>query len=358
MRPAPPEPRVRTRTAAGEGAPRRVIVLHNADEHLVAGGEREGAAVVAVQACARAVAEALASLGHEPLVLAAAEEPARLLHDLAQARADVLFNLVESYRGESALEPAACALLELSGVPFTGNGALTHALALRKPLAKALLEAHGVAVPAGLVLERGDEPLHALLARAPFPWIVKPSREDASHGIDETSVVHDEAAARARARDVIARWRQPALVERFVEGREINVALIGPAHAPELLPPAEIDFRRLPAGRPRLVTYAAKWIEGSPDWNGADVVDAALAPAVETAVRAAALAAWRALGLRGYARVDLRLDAGSRPFVLEANPNPDLSPDAGFARAWGRTGRTYGQLVDRILSLAWTGPPA
>src|SRR5262245_42685875 len=268
----------------------RVAVLFNDDGALAHGQERDGVAVAAVAGCAEAVERALRERGHDAIRLAAPAEPGALLAALREARPDAVFNLVESLRGDATLEAAVVALLELSGLPFTGSGALACALALRKPLAKALLAARGVPVAPGVVVETGGEPLddwHAAAGarRVPFPWIVKPSREDASHGIANESVVHDEAAARARARFVIERYRQPALIERFIEGRELNVALIGSADDPELLPVAEIDFAPAPAGRPRLVTYDAKWVEGSDDWNGAPVKDAALAPQQAERVR-------------------------------------------------------------------------
>lgn len=344
----------------------RVVVLHNAEEALASGAAEEALAVVSVQACARAIAAALEAQGHHVETLAAPEQPAALLAALERARPDALFNLVESYRGEAALEPAVGALLELTGVPFTGNRSLACALALRKPLAKALLAAAGVPVAEGIVVGREGEAddatdaaaLAALARRVAFPWIVKPAREDASHGISAASVVDDVAAAHARARFVVETYRQPALVERFIAGRELNVALIGPADAPQLLPIAEIDFAKFPEGRRPLVTYESKWVEGSPDWNGTNVVDATLAPAVARRVEAVARAAWRTLEFSGYGRIDLRLDAHDAPVVLEANPNPDLSPDAGFARAWGRTGASYEQLVARLLALARPGPVA
>lgn len=348
----------------------RVVVLHNAEEALASGAAQDALAVVSVQACARAIAAALEAQGHTVETLAAPEQPAALLAALERARPDALFNLVESYRGDAALEPAVGALLELTGVPFTGNRSLACALALRKPLAKALLAAAGVPVAEGLVVgpaAGADDTvdavadaaaLAALARRVAFPWIVKPAREDASHGISAASVVDDVAAAHARARFVVETYRQPALVERFIAGRELNVALIGPAAAPQLLPIAEIDFAKFPAGRRRLVTYESKWVEGSADWNGTNVVDATLAPAVARRVEEVARAAWRTLEFSGYGRIDLRLDAHDEPVVLEANPNPDLSPDAGFARAWGRTGASYEQLVARLLALARAGPVA
>jgi D-alanine-D-alanine ligase len=341
----------------------RVVVLHNAEASLERGEARDALAVTAVQSCARAVAAGLRSRGHEVATQGAPEDPVALLESLHAAAPDAIFNLVESYRGVSALEPAVVALLELSGIPFTGNRSLASTLALRKPIAKALLQAAGVPVPPGVVVaeaaareDGGATTLRALAASVPPPWIVKPAEEDASHGIDSASVVTDVASAAARVALVAERWRQPVVVERFIPGRELNVALLGPHAAPTVLPLRAIDFSRLPPGLPPLVTYASKWVEGSVDWNGTEVVDADLPEAAASRVREAATRAWTALALTGYGRVDLRLAGDGTPVVLEANPNPDLSPDAGFALAWGRTGSTHAELLERILHLARPGP--
>lgn len=341
----------------------RVVVLHNAESAPEGGEAKDALAVVAVQACARSVAAGLGARGHHAELLAAPEDPVALLQALRAARPDAIFNLVESYRGEAALEPAVGALLELSGIPFTGNRSLACTLSLRKPLAKALLAAAGVPVAAGTVVsqeaaraEGGEALLREFAARVAFPWIVKPAAEDASHGIDAGSVVHDRTAARARVGRVAERWRQAVVVEQFLPGRELNVALLGPHAAPAVLPLRAIDFSRLPPGRPPLVTYESKWVEGSPDWNGTNVVDADLPEAQAAVVRAVAIRAWTALHLTGYGRVDLRLAADGTPVVLEANPNPDLSPDAGYALAWARTGSTHAELLERILLLAHPGP--
>jgi D-alanine-D-alanine ligase len=276
-------------------------------------------------------------------------DPRRLLADLERARPDAVFHLAESVGGDARMEASVAALLEWIGLPYTGSPPHALAHALDKRVARALLATHGVPVAAGVVLERGDEPLAGV---AP-PWIVKPCREDASHGIHLESVVSDEASARRRARFVIERYRQPALVEGFVPGRELNVSLLGPSHAPTPLPLFEIDFSGFPAGQPRLVTYAAKWHPESEEYRGTRAIparglDAALAQrAVETAC-----AAWRALELRGYGRVDLRLAADGRMVVVDVNPNPDLGPDEGLARAAAHAGIGYASLIEGLVDQA------
>lgn len=335
----------------------RVAVLYNEDTGLARGRPEDGVAVRAVALAAAAVADACRRGAWEAMEVPAPDEPLELLAALDRLRPDVVFNLVESLRGEARLEAAVAALLELSGLPFTGCDALACALSLDKPMARDVLRAAGVPVPAGRVLERGDEALDGLRP----PLIVKPSREDGSHGIGRDSVAADEAAARARAREVLACYGQPALVEEFVTGREFNVSLLGEGAAAEVLPLAEIDYSALPPGHPPLLTYEAKWNETSAAYRRTPSVPAReLEPALDRAIRKAALAAYRALRLRDYGRVDLRLHPERGPLVLEVNANPDLSPGAGLARAAASGGIPYDDLVCRIVhaARARSGRPA
>lgn len=326
----------------------RFAVLFNQDDTLLGGSAQDALAVRAVQDCARAVADGLASHGATVALVPIRAEPRRILRLLAELDVELVFNLVESVGGDPALESAFAGALELAGLAYTGSDPRALALSLDKPLSRVLLESAGVRVPRGAVLAHGDEPL--ALA---YPVIVKPAREDASHGIESSSVVPDEERARARARWVIERYRQPALVEEFVDGRELAVALLGDGAAARCLSFGEIDFSAFPPGIPRIVTYAGKWIEDSEDWQRTVSGAArALADAERAEVEHAALSAWSAIGGRDYGRVDLRLDASGRAFVLDVNPNPDLSPGAGFALAAERSGMSHAQLVTRIAELA------
>jgi D-alanine-D-alanine ligase len=333
----------------------RVAVLHGGDDGLAHGDAVDAVAVQANASVVAAVVAACRELGHDAAAVEVPRAPAQAIEAVRGARADVAFNLVESWRGEARLESAFAALLEALGIPFTGSGSATLALALDKFVAKTLFLAHAVPVPAAVCVQSGAEPLDGV----PFPAIVKPVREDASHGIALESVVRDEAAARARARLVAQRYAQPALVEEFVDGRELNVSILGSWQEAQVLPLGEIDFDGFPAGQPRVVTYAAKWVEDSEEYRGSPSIPARpLEPRLEARVREVALAAFRALGLRDYGRVDLRLHRERGPLVLEVNPNPDLSPDAGFARAAARAGIGYVGLIGRLLEAARARRPA
>jgi D-alanine-D-alanine ligase len=327
----------------------RVAVVYNDDSALAHGDAQDQIAVQGVVACARAVASALRDLGHEVDVRALgadAREAALLVDSLV---CDVVFNLVEAIGGDARKEPAFAWLCELRGLAYTGSPPRAMTLCLEKPLTQALLASRGISVARNVLFERGDEPLGDL----PLPAIVKPSREDASHGIASESVVRDESALRARARYVIEHYSQPALAEEFIEGREINVGLIETPRGPEVLPLSEIDYSGFPPEMPHIVSYAGKWIDTSRDWELTRVVAARdLSGEDRARIESIARRAFEALGLRGYGRVDLRLDARRRPFVIDVNANPDISPDAGFALAAARANYSYTDIVRWIAESA------
>ncbi len=324
-------------------------VLFNRDAMLAEGDALDAIAVQAVEGAARAIAASLQSLGWTAELVPIVPDPRATLELLANLRADLVFNQVESFGGDARLEAAFCGALELAGFAYTGSSPRTLAISLDKPLTRVVLEAAHVRVPRGAVLANGDESLEHLQ----FPLIVKPAREDASHGIDRESVVRDEESARARACFVIERYRQPALLEEFIDGREFNLALLGEGASAEILSFGEIDFSRFAPGVPQIVTYAGKWIEGSEDWNATLTGGAKeLSERERHELSHSALAAYAALDVRDYGRVDLRLDRAGRAFVVDVNPNPDISPDAGFALAAQRSGLSHARLVERIVASA------
>ena len=272
---------------------------------------------------------------------------------LGRERPDAIFNCCESVRGNAALEMSVAALFDLLGIAYTGSPALTLGLAVDKGVAKALFQAAGVPTPAAVAV-RAPADLDQLIT-PPFPLIVKPLAEDASIGIDSASVVCDRAALVERVRFICSAFPRGALVEEFIDGRELNVSLLaGSDGRLEPLPISEVLFDGLPAGMPPIVSYDAKWTVDSPAYRATPVnCPAALSPPLAARVRAAALAAGHTVGLRDYGRVDVRLRAADDAvFVLEANPNPDLSMDAGFMRAARASGRTCAATIERILARA------
>ncbi len=329
--------------------PSRIVVLYNLEE--------EGAAIDAssVGDAANAIAGALNERGY--MADTATIRGADVFDVLARLRSDrpdLVFNLCEAMAGDSRNEPTFVGLLDLFGIPYTGADLLGLASCLHKHRAKDILIGRAVSTPPYRLIEAGtiDEPS---LAGLDYPWFVKLVHEDASVGITEANVVRSVTELRTRSRQLIEHYRQPVIAERYVEGREINVTLIGNGANPRVLPLHEIDFAAMPSDRPKIVSYAAKWDEAHVDYEGTKPVplrDAS--PALVEAIERTAREAWHALGLRDYGRVDLRVDAGGTPWVIDVNPNCDISPDAGVARSAKVAGLTYPELIEMIALTAWS----
>jgi D-alanine-D-alanine ligase len=310
-------------------------------------GDPGYAARADVEAVARALAATLCDGAHEAHLVPIDGDMHHLRARLQELEPDCAFNLCESLAGDARLETAVPLILELLGIPCTGSppAALSHAL--YKDQVKRRLEEAGLPTPRARVMRGPNDPCDL-----PFPLIVKPVHEDGSAGITAASVVHDDARLRARVAEVVATFRQPSLVEEFIPGRELNVALFGYPTA-RVLPLQEIDFSQLPDDQPKIVSYEAKWEEGSvADRGTRPVLHPQLPPSVAARVRRVAVEAFRALGMRDYGRVDVRLSAGGVPFVVDVNPNCDLSRHAGMARAAAAVGIDYDSLAKLLVRYA------
>lgn len=288
---------------------------------------------------ARAVAAELAALGYESYELPVTLDLGALERALRERRPAVVFNLVESLAGRGQLVGVVPALLESLGVPFTGCSAQALGVTSDKILAKGLLLRAGLPVP----------PLHSgSTGRATDRWIVKAVFEHASLGIDDSSVV-DGAGVAAVLAEREARFGGRWLAERYVPGRELNVAMIAAPEGPRVLPVAEIRFDGFPAEKPAIVGYAAKWHADSFEYRHT-LRSFAVEPELANHAAELAHACWELFALQGYARVDLRIDEDGAAWILEINANPCLSPDAGYAAALAQAGVPYrdaiGWLVD------------
>ncbi len=258
-------------------------------------------------------------------------------------RPTVAFNLCESLEGESRFESVVPVLLRRLGVAFTGSPADALRTCLHKYESNEVLRRAGVRVPFTRRLLSSGE-----LVALPLPAIVKPDREDGSVGIDATSIVHDLPAARARVDALIEELHQPVVVQEYVAGREISVSFLG-YPAPRVLPLGEISFDTSVEGGPEILTYAAKWHPESVDFVTTKPVAAAVAPTEMRKLAACARRAFTALGLRDYGRVDLRVDAAGEPWVIDVNPNCDLSHEGGFMRAARRAGLDRAETLSLIV---------
>src|SRR5262249_3295405 len=252
---------------------------------------------------------------HRPIT-----RPSEVLAAIGDHRPDLVFNLCEALVGDSPLGVTAAWLLDRLELPFTGSPYFALRHCLFKVEASQLLSRAGVRVPRTVRVHSPDQ-----APRMPFPVIVKPEREDGSLGIGRRSVVRTRRRLREQIAEVIEPYHQPAVVQQFIEGRELAVSLLG-WPVPRVLPIGEITFGGLPKGHPHILTYASKWLAESDECKGTPSVAAVLRPRELRRVAAIGRRAFEVLGLRDYGRVDVRLDERGDPYVIDVNPNCDLSP--------------------------------
>lgn len=271
------------------------------------------------------------------------------------SRPDVIFNLVEFFHDDAGLESAVAGLFDLYRIPYTGAPPFALELCQRKALAKRVMLGAGVPTPRFRVL---DEPGPLPDLELVYPLIVKPAWEDASAGVGEGSVVHDETALAVRLERVYREFEQPLLVEEFIEGRELHVSVWGDEEI-EVLPPIEFDFSRLPPGHPHLISYEAKWDPLAEVYHRIHTIcPARLTEQELEAVESAAIGAYEATECRDYARLDIRLCDGV-PYVLEVNPNPDLTESVSFMESAEAAGYSFsGALAEIVEMAAARRPPA
>jgi D-alanine-D-alanine ligase len=292
--------------------------------------------------------EALDKLGHEPsyVVLDGTD---KTLTALARYETDLFFNLVESYAGDDHKEMHVAAYLDLLGRPYTGAGPQALFLAQDKALAKKIFEFHGIRTPFFAACYQGTLDHSDDIS---FPLIVKPISEDASIGIDKDSVVGSVKELMRRIQYVQEEFESPALIEEYIEGREIYAGILG-NQDPEVLPLVELDMSRLPAGMPKVAGTEVKWEKDSEAYKAtksAPVED--LDEETTEKLAETALAVYRTLKLRDYARIDMRLTSKGEVYVIEANPNPWLSSNSEFFMAAKKSGRTYAEMIGEIVNLA------
>ena len=271
---------------------------------------------------------------------------------LAQSSEQIVFNIVEGFHESQSDANYVPTLCRSFGKGCTGND--THALtcAFDKWRSKLLLQSLGLPAPKAAIIPVGHKAQKAQLP--PAPYIVKPVAADASEGIDSHSVVAKTGAALNKViAQIHSQFGQHALVEQFVGKRELNVSIVQMGDEVRVLPLAEIDFSTFTGDKPRIVGYSAKWLEDSFEYqNTPRVIPAPISQKVAQHVRQVALDVWHALGCQDYIRVDLRLDEKGRPFIIEANPNPDISPEGGFAAALAAGHIPYDKFVEAMVANA------
>jgi len=293
--------------------------------------------------------DALTKLEHEPSYYVLDGRP-QSLHGLAKCGADLVFNLTESYAGDDTKEMNVAAYMDLIGLPYTGAGPHAHFLAQDKATAKKMFHFHDIRTPYFATAYRGNID-HAHDVK--FPLIVKPQLEDGSIGIDAEAVVNSVKELMERVEYVQNEFDSPALIEEYIEGREIYAAILGSYEKTEVLPLVELDLSQLPEGTPRIASRDVKFERNTQAYKltkskvADDLDEATTQKLTETA-----MAEYRAVKLRDYGRIDMRLTPDGEVYVIEANPNPWLSSKHEFAMAAKKSGRSYTQLIEDILELA------
>jgi D-alanine-D-alanine ligase len=297
-----------------------------------------------------AIEESLRNAGFHPYVLSVEFFSRDLIQTLLEISPRFVFNLCEEVNGKCELEMCIAGLLELMGIPYTGSDPFALGLALNKFHVKQILRSAGIPTARGYLRFPGQKLTIPRGMR--FPMIVKPSRQDASLGINSHSVCQTAEQLERQILYIHDVYEQEALVEEYLDGKEFNVSVIGDQD-PEVLAISEIDFTDLPEGEPRIVSYRAKWDEESPLYDSTvPICPAHLSKRLENRIKDIAVRSHLCVGCRDYARVDMRTDTRGNLYVLEVNPNPDISPRAGFARAARAAGYSYPEMILRISEAA------
>ncbi len=326
---------------------KKILIAYNVPEREQRGRDIDFISEVDVLSQVNAVRSALHELDYDAAAVPLQRSVPAFIERLTRFKPDAIFNLVEGWQGESRYHQNLPPLYELLGFEYTGAATSALVLSGDKWTTKMLLDQAHLPVPRGMICSEVPG-----RCRLRYPVIVKPAHEDASLGIDFDSVVYNLTDLRRRVAWVIQNYHQPAIVEEYIDGRELNIAILGDQF-PVALPISEITFPLVPEGQPRICSYNVKWMESSPEYRWVEPVCPALLDEETTLrVEKLAIAAFRHLGCRDYARVDMRLSPNNQPYIVEVNCNPDLSSDAGFARSVTASGRTYTQAIGEIVGCA------
>jgi D-alanine-D-alanine ligase len=334
---------------------RHIAVVYNAYTAEIPDLSEDRGSASDLRLQVRNVARNLRRLGHTVTILPLADDLFAFQRRLRRINPGVVFNLYDDVVHGALYEMRLAALVRMMGYPMTGCSALALGLTRYKFMAASVLAGAGVPIPpnSAMLETVGAVDRH----KWEFPLIVQPAQEHGGVGLDRASVVMSKKALRDKVREILRTYRQPALAQRFLSGREFNVGIIG-GNRLRVLPLAEVDYSRLPADIPPIMSYAAKWIETSAEYQNTKVMcPAEVEPELAERIGLVALRAFRAVGGRGYGRVDMRLDETNQPYVLEVNCNPCLDEGMGIARSADQAGISFPQLLQLIIRAALEPQP-
>jgi len=300
------------------------------------------------------VKKVLEDAGHEALFFDVNE---KTFEELRHSDIDIAFNVCERFNGSSLFEPHIASMLELLNIPYTGSGPLTLATCINKVRVKEILMHHGILTPNYQVFYSRNKKLDPELQ---FPLIVKPVCMDNSIGILSDAVVNNEEELRTKVSHILRTYDQPALVEEFINGKEITVGVLGNGRSATVLPTSEVVFRNWPEEESKVYGYEAKWSKDTEQSRRICIESPADLPKYqEYRIKRTALQVYTILGVRDYGRVDMRISAEGVPYVLEMNPNPGISPTTlddeqpdFIPFAAEKMGMDYEKLILRIFNEA------
>ena len=274
----------------------------------------------------------------------------KTFEELRKSDIDIAFNVCERFNGSSFHEPNVAAMLELLNIPYTGSGPLALALCMNKPRVKEIMTHHGIPTPRWQVFYSRNKKLREDMK---FPLIVKPAQMDNSIGIDNNAIVHDEKELQSKVGYINRTYNQPALVEEYIPGRDLDVGVVGNGFNSKVLPIAEVNYNGLSPGINKIFSYEAKWDRQCELYNVTSYrFDIDIPKSVEARIKRIALDLYRVLDLRDYGRVDIRLSEDNVPYVLEMNPNPGISCDCSTPAAAESLGISYDDMIQLILENA------
>lgn len=295
------------------------------------------------------VSERLKDAGYDSYALNIHNNLNRLIYNLRNNKPDVIFNFIEHFADEPQLEMNVAALFELIGIPYTGAPPLALSMCQNKILTKQILHSYDIKTPKFKMIKKKKRDYKL---RMKYPLIVKPPFEDASSGIENASVVRNYEDLKQRIDFILDEFKQPALIEEFIEGREINVSILGDKEL-EVLPISETDFSEMPDHLENIVSYEAKWDPLHEAYHKTyPICPAPLTKRLKKKIEEIAINSFRIMGVRDYARVDMRISKTNVPYVLEVNPNPDLSEGVAFMRSAETAGYKYEEMLVKIVELA------
>jgi D-alanine-D-alanine ligase len=334
---------------------KKIRILALVHDHLVPPADTTGVDILEADwKMEYDVIETLREVGHDVNVLGIHDDLAGIKPTIEAFTPHIVFNLMEAFAGVTTYDQNVVSYLELLRIAYTGCNPRGLILARDKALSKKLLAYHRIPVPEFTVVRRGRRPV--LSKKMHFPLIVKSLFFESSTGISQASVVENQEQLARRVQFIHENLGTAAIVEQFIEGRELYVGVVGNDRL-EAFPVWEMSFARMAENRWHIATERVKWSTQYQKKHGIMTEAANIDASLTDRIQRIAKRAYRALDLNGYARVDVRMDAAGRPYVLEANPNPNLAYGEDFAESAEKSGLSYERLLDRILALGLRWEP-